>query len=79
MISAPIHDFDATGRDQMSHTVIVTPELRAWADDAAQQLADGGWPVPADLQVLRAGQTLTRNRWWWLLNSVLKPRPPCPF
>lgn len=78
MIQVPPHDF--VGKpDPMEHELVVTPELRAWAADAAVQLAAAGWPVPADLDRLCAGETLTRNRWWWLLNSVLRPQPPCPF
>lgn len=79
MVRAPPHDFDATSRDAMSPTVIVTPELQAWADAAAQRLTAGGWHVPADLELVRAGQPLTRHRWHWLLYAVESPRPECPF
>lgn len=79
MIKAPPHEFDSTGTDPMVHTVIVTPELQAWAADAAEQLRSDGWPVPTDLDRLCAGQALTRHYWVWLLDYVRAPRPPCPF
>lgn len=79
MIKAPRHDFAITGTDPPAHEVIATPELQAWADAAAQRLAAGGWHVPADLEVVRAGQPLTRHRWHWLLYAVESPRPECPF
>lgn len=79
MIKVPRHDFAITGTDPPAHEVIATPELQAWADAAAQRLAAGGWHVPADLEVVRAGQPLTRHRWYWLLYAVESPRPECPF
>lgn len=78
MIEVPPHDF--VGKpDPMAHERIMTPELQVWAAGAAMQLAAAGWPVPADLECVRDGQTLTRNRWDWLLDSVLRPRPACLF
>jgi hypothetical protein len=79
MIDPPAHEFETTSADPRSHTLVVTAELQAWAAAAAEELRADGWPAPPDLDRLRAGQTIARAHWPWLLHYLRSPRPPCPF
>lgn len=59
--------------------LIVTPELRRWADAAVTIFGAAKACVPADLVLLCDGCAVSAFRWLWLVDQAVKLKSACPF